>query len=234
MLHQTKKIDFKSVCTIRSNMSAQRNRLRKQQMEGENLTTAPAIGESVPAAANATKKPRKKKDLTGAAISQDVANPSSLLPNTVSSVPEGAFAGETTGPLSTEPPDMSIPDQKDSGIRFCEVCSNYLYLQVDGETQTLFRLCRNCGFRGESAQGGLVTEMVVQQRSAEGFNMINEFTIRDPRLPHIHKIMKCINPECDSNHGKKDSDVVYIKYDLANLRYIYMCYLCESVWKSRR
>jgi hypothetical protein len=217
-------------------MSAQRNRLRTQQMEGENLMTAasvagPAAPASVagPGAANASKKPRKKKDV-------DVAAPAAgkLLPNTVTSVPEGAFAVETTGLVSAEPPDMSVADQKDSGIRFCQVCSNYLYLQVDGETQTLFRLCRNCGFKGESEQGGLVTEMVVQQRSAEGFNMINEFTIRDPRLPHIHKIMKCINPECDSNHGKKDSDVVYIKYDLANLRYIYMCYLCESVWKSRR
>jgi len=211
-------------------------------MEGENLM--PVVEAAAPASvagpAEATKKPRKKKDTAapGAAApttaAQNLANPTTLLPNTVTSVPEGAFAAETTGPVSAEPPDMSVPDQKDSGIRFCGVCSNYLYLQVDGETQTLFRLCRNCGFRGDSEQGGLVTEMVVQQRSAEGFNMINEFTIRDPRLPHIHKIMKCINPECDSNHGKKDSDVVYIKYDLANLRYIYMCYLCESVWKSRR
>jgi hypothetical protein len=210
-------------------MSAQRNRLRKQQMEDENVVNAvEAASVAGPAAANGAKKPRKKKDVGVAAAS------SKLLPNTVTSVPEGAFAAETTGLVSAEPPDMSVPDQKDSGIRFCQVCSNYLYLQVDGETQTLFRLCRNCGFKGESEQGGLVTEMVVQQRSAEGFNMINEFTIRDPRLPHIHKIMKCINPECDSNHGKKDSDVVYIKYDLANLRYIYMCYLCESVWKSRR
>lgn len=221
-------------------MSAQRNRLRKQQMEGENLTTAPGASVATAAAVeNASKKPRKKKDVAApaAAAAAPPAPPapaSKLLPNTVSSVPEGAFATETTGPVTTEPPDMSVPDQKDSGIRFCGVCSNYLYLQVDGETQTLYRLCRNCGFRGDSEQGGLVTEMVVQQRSAEGFNMINEFTIRDPRLPHIHKIMKCINPECDSNHGKKDSDVVYIKYDLANLRYIYMCYLCESVWKSRR
>jgi len=224
-------------------MSAQRNRSRKQQMEGENLmpaVEAPAAPASVAVPTEATKKPRKKKDsaaaLGAAALgaAAPTAKPTTLLPNTVTSVPEGAFAAETTGPVSAEPPDMSVPDQKDSGIRFCGVCSNYLYLQVDGETQTLFRLCRNCGFRGDSQQGGLVTEMVVQQRSAEGFNMINEFTIRDPRLPHIHKIMKCINPECDSNHGKKDSDVVYIKYDLANLRYIYMCYLCESVWKSRR
>ena len=167
------------------------------------------------------------------AASSAAAPAASPAPTTVTSVPANSLASVSSQPAASVASDAPA-EQKDSGIHFCQQCSNYMYLQVDGESQKLFRLCRNCGFKSEPSQGGLVTEMVVQQRSAEGFNMINEFTLRDPRLPHIHKIMKCINPQCSTNVGSEESDIVYIKYDLVNLRYIYMCYSCETVWRSRR
>ena len=123
---------------------------------------------------------------------------------------------------------------KKSAIRFCTVCDNYLYLQVEGETQTLQRMCRNCGFKDTEDQGGLVSEMHIEQRSAEGYTLINEFTLKDKRLPHLYGTMKCISDKCPSNTQSKESDIVYIKYDTENLRYIYMCYLCQATWRSRR
>ena len=123
---------------------------------------------------------------------------------------------------------------KKSAIRFCTVCDNYLYLQVEGETQTLQRMCRNCGFKDTEDQGGLVSEMHIEQRAAEGYTLINEFTLKDKRLPHLYGTMKCISDKCPSNTQSKESDIVYIKYDTENLRYIYMCYLCQATWRSRR
>jgi hypothetical protein len=123
---------------------------------------------------------------------------------------------------------------KKSAIRFCSVCDNYLYLQVEGETQTLQRMCRNCGFKDTEDQGGLVSEMHIEQRSAEGYTLINEFTLKDKRLPHLYGTMKCISDKCPSATQGKESDIVYIKYDTENLRYIYMCYLCQATWRSRR
>lgn len=123
---------------------------------------------------------------------------------------------------------------KKSAIRFCTVCDNYLYLQVEGETQTLQRMCRNCGFKDTEDQGGLVSEMHIEQRSAEGYTLINEFTLKDKRLPHLYGTMKCISDKCPSATQGKESDIVYIKYDTENLRYIYMCYLCQATWRSRR
>ena len=125
-------------------------------------------------------------------------------------------------------------DSKKSAIRFCSVCDNYLYLQVEGETQTLHRMCRNCGFKDTEDQGGLVSEMHIEQRAAEGYTLINEFTLKDKRLPHLHNVMKCINATCPTSLPGKESDIVYIKYDLENLRYIYMCYICQATWRSRR
>lgn len=123
---------------------------------------------------------------------------------------------------------------KKSAIRFCTVCDNYLYLQVEGETQTLQRMCRNCGFKDTEDQGGLVSEMHIEQRAAEGYTLINEFTLKDKRLPHLYGTMKCISDKCPSATQGKESDIVYIKYDTENLRYIYMCYLCQATWRSRR
>ena len=103
---------------------------------------------------------------------------------------------------------------------------------MDGESQELRRICRKCGFK-EDSKGGLVMEMMIQQRSSEGYKvLLNEFTRKDPRLPHIRKNIACPNVACESNHGK-DPDVIYIKYDLVNLMYLYICDICGDQWHSR-
>jgi len=148
------------------------------------------------------------------------------------SVPEGAVASASA---SLETPALTSENRQDSGIRFCPVCRYYLYLEVSGEDQSLHRLCRNCGHREEDTKGGMVMEMMVQERSAEGYKiLLNEFTRQDPRLPHIRKNIKCPEPTCDSNHGKKDPDIIYIKYDAVNMLYLYICDICGFQWRSAR
>jgi DNA-directed RNA polymerase subunit M/transcription elongation factor TFIIS len=127
-----------------------------------------------------------------------------------------------------------VEKTRDSSIRFCTVCNNYLYLHVDETNGDLQRSCRNCGYKDTSEQGGLVSEMRIEQLSAEGYNLVNEFTLLDPRLPHLHGTMKCINSSCQSNKPGGESDIVYIKYDAENLRYMYICTTCKVNWKSRR
>jgi len=155
---------------------------------------------------------------------------------TATAVPEGVLAGAPV----VEEPLMNPPDleksEKTSAVRFCPVCNYYLYLQVSsGENQGLSRLCRQCGFSEEDEKGGLVMEMMVQEKSDESHNiLLNEFTRKDPRLPHIRGTIKCPEPGCDSNHGKKESDIIYIKYDAVNMLYLYICDICGFMWKSSR
>ena len=147
-------------------------------------------------------------------------------------IPEGLLA--TLQPQEATLPDLEVPmnPESESCLKFCSVCDNYLYMQMDGESQELRRICRKCGFK-EDSKGGLVMEMMIQQRSSEGYKvLLNEFTRKDPRLPHIRKNIACPNAACESNHGK-DPDVIYIKYDLVNLMYLYICDLCGDQWHSR-
>ena len=154
----------------------------------------------------------------------------------VSAIPEGMLTtGEAVSAVTdATPPDMT-EERDESAIRFCPVCRYYLYLQVEGEDQKLLRLCRNCGYREQDEKGGLVMEMMIQERAAEGHKiLLNEYTRQDPRLPHIRKTIKCPDPACNSNHGKAESDIIFIKYDAVNMKYLYICDVCGYQWRSGR
>ena len=52
----------------------------------------------------------------------------------------------------------------------------------------------------------------------------------DPTLPRLDNI-PCPNKECPSNNGS-DKEVIYIRYDDTNLKFIYLCVHCDKIWKS--
>ena len=184
----------------------------QRNLQGEQEMSASPKKKNVNAKANAKAKAKKE---------------------TVGSVPEGTLSvPEVTSPEITLP-DLTTPEETDSTLKFCNVCDNYLYMQVDSESQSLTRLCRKCGYKENDVKGGLVMEMRIQEDSAEGYKiLLNEFTRKDPRLPHIRKNISCPNVVCESNHGK-DPDVIYIKYDLVNMMYLYICDICGEKWHSR-
>ena len=116
-------------------------------------------------------------------------------------------------------------------MKFCQVCRYYMYLTVqEGDA---VRLCRNCGNTEKEEKGTLVSETLVKERTSEGYKiLLNEFTRQDPTLPHL-KTMKCPRGDCGSNGGGAEKDVIYIKYDAENLKYLYICNVCGEQWRSR-
>ena len=165
-------------------------------------------------------------------LGPDAGLPGALAEQPAQGIPEGGLATPFTQVQS--PPDHDAEEPSQSSLRYCPVCENYLYMQVDAESQELRRVCRKCGFKEEDAKGGLVMEMMIQQKSSEGYKiLLNEFTRKDPRLPHIRKNITCPNTGCDSNKGGKEPDVIYIKYDVVNLMYLYICDICGEQWHSR-
>jgi DNA-directed RNA polymerase subunit M/transcription elongation factor TFIIS len=185
----------------------------------------------VPEMDDKPKKPRATKKAAAAAAAPAPAPAPAAEEATNQGIPEGGLASPVVAQLT--PPDLEAPlKESESSLKYCPVCENYLYMQVDGESQELRRMCRKCGFKEESP-GGLVMEMMIQQRSTEGYKiLLNEFTRKDPRLPHIRKNITCPNTACESNHGK-EPDVIYIKYDVINLMYLYICDICGDQWHSR-
>lgn len=115
----------------------------------------------------------------------------------------------------------------------CSVCDNYMVLRpsapAEGEAEAkeqYYRECRSCG-KIEREKPGLVMETIVQESAAESYRVaINEFTTLDPRLPHL-TTLKCPKEGCDSK------DVIYKRYDLQNLKFLYICTKCKTHWRSR-
>lgn len=115
---------------------------------------------------------------------------------------------------------------------FCPTCRYYLYLQE--EKDELRRICRNCGYQATDEKGGLIVEIDLKEKTSEGYKILmNEFTKQDPTLPHVSTI-KCPNAECESNVAGKERDVIYMKYDAVNLKFIYICNVCDTQWRSRQ
>lgn len=210
--HKGKKVRWTALETIRA---AQRNATVEPEM-----ADAPATAKPKTKAAPKTKKGQ--------------VAPAPAAPEPINAFAENTVATAPVKEAALTPPDMEAAEETESSLKFCPVCDNYLYMEVDPESQNLTRMCRKCGHKENDTKGGLVMEMMIQQQSSEGYKiLLNEFTRKDPRLPHIRKNISCPNVTCDSNKGGKDPDVIYIKYDLVNLMYLYICDICGEKWHSR-
>jgi hypothetical protein len=139
-------------------------------------------------------------------------------------------------------------------MKFCPTCRYYMVLEVKRkekdvedddaeETATLaggkpacsdklYRTCRVCGYQEEEETGGVILEIDLQEKTSEGYKvLLNEFTKFDPTLPHVSNIV-CRNDECRSRTGGAKPDVIYIKYDAVNMKYLYICTVCDAQWRS--
>jgi DNA-directed RNA polymerase subunit M/transcription elongation factor TFIIS len=93
--------------------------------------------------------------------------------------------------------------------------------------------CKNCGYAEKETEGGLIVETNLQESTGEGYKiLVNEFTRQDPTLPHVRNI-KCPTATCPTNAAGHERDVILIKYDDKNMKYIYICNVCGGEWRSR-
>lgn len=118
-----------------------------------------------------------------------------------------------------------------STLTFCPKCHYHLALDINDNSLT--RVCRNCGYTKEETEGSLVLETIVQEKASEGHKiLLNEFTRQDPTLPHVSNI-PCPMELCPSKKGVAKPDVIIIKSDPINLKYLYICNTCGTQWRSR-
>jgi DNA-directed RNA polymerase subunit M/transcription elongation factor TFIIS len=116
------------------------------------------------------------------------------------------------------------------------------YLQLDeADNNQLNYYCRNCGNKDEKLVANLNNIYVSKtdiKREMNYKNSINKYTKLDPTLPRIHNI-DCPNQECNSNiketteeGNKEEKEILYIRYDDANMKFVYLCGVCDSVWNT--
>ena len=124
-------------------------------------------------------------------------------------------------------------------MHFCEKCNNMYYLKIDNDdSNQLIYYCRNCGNEDKilNKENICVLETTVRETEERQTQTINEYTKYDPTLPRISTI-RCPNDECPSNLDeadpkKEEREVIYIRYDDVNMKYIYMCAKCNTIWKT--
>jgi len=118
-------------------------------------------------------------------------------------------------------------------MEFCDVCENMLYLTIRNETDddhTLWRKCNKCG--NEIELDGISVVSTMSFISKEQYsNVINKFTKFDPTLPRIS--IPCPNKEC-KYHTADSTDIIYVRYDNEALKYVYLCPLCDTIWKPEK
>lgn len=119
-------------------------------------------------------------------------------------------------------------------MHFCNVCTNMYYIRIDSENPNkLIYYCRNCGNEDNllTVDNVSVSKTQVKKNDQKFSHIINKYTKLDPTLPRVNKI-PCPNPDCDTNTHDAPREIIYIRYDDINMKYIYLCSTCDNVWKS--
>jgi uncharacterized Zn finger protein len=108
------------------------------------------------------------------------------------------------------------------------------YISIDpNNANKLVYYCRNCGNVDETLSVDNVTVSKIQLKKSEQefSHIINKYTKLDPTLPRINTIL-CPNVSCKTNTDDTPREIIYIRYDDTNMKYVYLCSTCDTVWKT--
>lgn len=119
-------------------------------------------------------------------------------------------------------------------MHFCVKCKNMYYVKIEEhEVNQLVYYCRSCGDVNVdlALQNTCVSKIYTSAQTDDSFgHLINAYTKNDPTLPRTTGVA-CPNVDC-THDGKKGEplEVIIIRYDNTNLKYMYMCSECDHVW----
>lgn len=124
-------------------------------------------------------------------------------------------------------------------MNFCSNCDNMYYIKLNEEENELVYYCRNCGNVDNSPTENSLVISSANFKNEDAFisSFINSYTKHDPTLPRTN-LLKCPNNNCSSNVKSEDNDktdknseIICIRYDAIELKYIYLCSYCDTAWK---
>ena len=121
-------------------------------------------------------------------------------------------------------------------MKFCVKCDKMYYIGINpDDPNKLTYYCRNCRHVDETiTEEGVCVLNTQLKKGEQKFNhIINKYTKMDPTLPRMYNVL-CPNPECVTNttSEKKPTEVIYVRYDDDNLKYLYICVECDTTWKT--
>lgn len=135
-------------------------------------------------------------------------------------------------------------------MHFCIKCGNMYYIKIDDKEELMYN-CRKCGHNNNELINELdnlcVSKTEINKNSTVDYsNIINEYTKLDPTLPRINNI-NCPRADCPSNIAPKsdneskgksvkpvEKEIIYIRYDDRNMKYMYLCGVCDHYWNNNK
>ena len=122
-------------------------------------------------------------------------------------------------------------------MHFCAECGMMLYIKIIGDENNILYYCRKCGTEETNIteENLCVSNIQFKKQQAKINHMINEFTKLDPTLPRINNI-QCPNQHCDTNKETEplSPETIYLRYDDLNMKYVYLCAICDNIWKFEK
>jgi DNA-directed RNA polymerase subunit M/transcription elongation factor TFIIS len=114
-------------------------------------------------------------------------------------------------------------------MKFCSFCDNMQYIRLAKDDSILY-YCKNCGAEDavEDKATRLVLERSFMDDSTSYKQYMNEYLKYDPTLPRVTNI-KCPSTTCKD---QKDKEVIVVRYDNTNMKYLYHCSVCSTFWRT--
>ena len=121
-------------------------------------------------------------------------------------------------------------------MNFCRNCNNLYHVKLSSDDDTsLIYYCVKCGDENSNLneESICVSKTYFTSKEQQIGSFINKYTKDDPTLPRIYN-MKCPNTDCETNSDEteKKCEIVSLRYDNINMKYLYICYECDFVWKN--
>nr|AIE96971.1 hypothetical protein [uncultured marine group II/III euryarchaeote AD1000_88_G11] len=105
----------------------------------------------------------------------------------------------------------------------------YIRINQDDENKLIY-YCRKCGNEDTiiTEDNNCIMKTVIKKRKDKIHYDVNEFIKKDPTIPIVENI-PCPNDNCISKTNKQN-EVLYIRYDDDNMKYVYICKHCDKIW----
>ena len=126
-------------------------------------------------------------------------------------------------------------------MHFCKICNNMYYLKLNPiDMNSLIYYCRNCGDEDNNlnTEDNCVLNTQICGGDIDNSRIINKFTKYDVTLPRSSTI-RCPNQDCITNiksrnddDTKPENEVIYLRYNDDDMKYIYICSHCDTTWKT--
>jgi hypothetical protein len=106
----------------------------------------------------------------------------------------------------------------------------YIRINADDSNKLVY-YCRKCGNEDSllASENICVSKIQIKKLEQTFSHIINKYTKFDPTLPRINSVL-CPNTECPTNTEGKDREIIYIRFDDVNMKYVYLCGDCDTTW----